>query len=252
MKSIQRHAFTLIELLVVIAIIAILAAILFPVFARARENARRSSCQSNLKQVGLGIMQYIQDYDEKYPITAIYNPPYCFQSNDGFFHYGAWRVLIQPYVKSGQIFTCPSSTKEQATTAYALDPNNTVGRVTMAGQWNYGANEAVITTNGTPFSAAGVNSVSLLPMVADCSFTLFTTPARIYNANHTNADAYNPPETPNEAFSRHFNGSNVLFADGHVKFLNQGAMGPDASRSAQTNTSDRYRLPVRPDDDRVK
>ncbi|RYG53119.1 DUF1559 domain-containing protein, partial [bacterium] len=60
-----RKAFTLIELLVVIAIIAILAAILFPVFGRARENARRSSCQSNLKQIGLGIMQYTQDYDER-------------------------------------------------------------------------------------------------------------------------------------------------------------------------------------------
>ena len=63
----KRAAFTLIELLVVIAIIAILAAILFPVFARARENARRSSCQSNLKQIGLGIAQYTQDYDEIMP-----------------------------------------------------------------------------------------------------------------------------------------------------------------------------------------
>src|SRR5688500_3211019 len=66
----KNRAFTLIELLVVIAIIAILAAILFPVFARARENARRASCQSNLKQIGLGVMQYVQDYDERYPAWA--------------------------------------------------------------------------------------------------------------------------------------------------------------------------------------
>ena len=66
-----RSAFTLIELLVVIAIIAILAAILFPVFARARENARRSSCTSNLKQIGIGILQYVQDYDETYPRSRL-------------------------------------------------------------------------------------------------------------------------------------------------------------------------------------
>jgi prepilin-type N-terminal cleavage/methylation domain-containing protein len=65
-KPKKKFGFTLIELLVVIAIIAILAAILFPVFGRARENARRSSCQSNLKQIGLGAMQYTQDYDEQY------------------------------------------------------------------------------------------------------------------------------------------------------------------------------------------
>ncbi len=99
MKNSKRFAFTLIELLVVIAIIAILAAILFPVFARARENARRSSCQSNLKQIGLGVMQYIQDYDEKYPFTGFYvkglyyprpRNPGNYIANPGFY-YGAWR-----------------------------------------------------------------------------------------------------------------------------------------------------------------
>ncbi|PQV64878.1 prepilin-type N-terminal cleavage/methylation domain-containing protein [Abditibacterium utsteinense] len=248
----QPRGFTLIELLVVIAIIAILAAILFPVFGRARENARRSSCQSNLKQIGLGVMQYVQDYDEKYPITAIYNAPYAFEASDGYWHYGAWRVLVQPYVKSGQIFTCPSANKDQMTNTYALNSDGTQGLVTMAGEWNYGANEAVITTNGTAFSAAGINSIALLPMVADSSFAVFTTPERIYNCNHTNADSYNPPNTPDPKFARHFNGSNILFADGHVKFLNQGQMSPDPSRYGQANNDDKYRLPVRPDDDRVK
>lgn len=69
-RRIPRRGFTLIELLVVIAIIALLAAILFPVFARARENARRASCQSNLKQIGLSVVQYTQDYDETFPLQA--------------------------------------------------------------------------------------------------------------------------------------------------------------------------------------
>ncbi|HVK02941.1 MAG TPA: DUF1559 domain-containing protein [Armatimonadaceae bacterium] len=89
--------FTLIELLVVIAIIAILAAILFPVFAQAREKARQASCSSNLKQIGLAIMQYQQDYDETFPRGA----------DDGFGN--AWPAAIQPYAKSLDIFRCPSS-----------------------------------------------------------------------------------------------------------------------------------------------
>jgi len=246
-----RSAFTLIELLVVIAIIAILAAILFPVFARARENARRSSCQSNLKQVGLGIMQYIQDYDEKYPITNYYNPPYA-ASSAGFWNYGTWRYLIQPYVKSGQLFTCPSALRDQTATTYASDAAITQNRVTMSGNWNYGVNEFIITTNGTPFSAAGVNAVSLLPMAADSCFPVFDRPERIYNANHSDTtNPFNAPSAPNPAFGRHFDGSNILFADGHVKFRTQGSMVKDPSRSTQADRYD-YLIPMAPDDDRVR
>lgn len=96
----RRQGFTLIELLVVIAIIAILAAILFPVFGRARENARRTSCSSNLKQIGLGWMQYAQDYDERGP-----------GQGEAFLATGqrtAFDLALQPYLKSMQIFECPS------------------------------------------------------------------------------------------------------------------------------------------------
>lgn len=99
----RNRGFTLIELLVVIAIIAILAAILFPVFARARENARRAACMSNHKQMGLGIMQYTQDYDEKYPSAYYYKNGAS--GSGGYVH---WSGAIQPYVKSTQLFTCPS------------------------------------------------------------------------------------------------------------------------------------------------
>ena len=120
-------AFTFIELLMVIAILAILAAILFPAFARARENARKASCQSNLKQIGLGTAQYSQDYDEKlYPhrfnattgknplLTANGGPGPDAGITESAADKGApskifWISLLQPYVKSYQVFVCPSN-----------------------------------------------------------------------------------------------------------------------------------------------
>ena len=99
----QRGAFTLIELLVVIAIIAILAAILFPVFAQAREKARQTSCLSNIKQVGLALMMYVQDYDESYPVCNIYD----FGLGD-FGVTSGWSGRIIPYVKSTRLLWCPA------------------------------------------------------------------------------------------------------------------------------------------------
>src|SRR5437762_2986730 len=96
-----RNAFTLIELLVVIAIIAILAAILFPVFAQAREKARAASCLSNVKQMSLGIMMYAQDNDEFMPYGYAYTWP-----GQKYLEY--WQDLIRPYVKSEAVYTCPS------------------------------------------------------------------------------------------------------------------------------------------------
>ncbi len=107
----MRRGFTLIELLVVIAIIAILAAILFPVFARAREKARQASCQSNLKQICLGGLMYIQDYDEKVWMTSAADMG-RFESNDS--PECIWYRAIMPYVKNEQIFVCPSDDGDSA------------------------------------------------------------------------------------------------------------------------------------------
>jgi prepilin-type N-terminal cleavage/methylation domain-containing protein len=98
----KRRGFTLIELLVVIAIIAILAAILFPVFARAREKARQASCQSNEKQIALAVLMYAQDYDEmlipQWIPDLSANPPYQ-----------CWPDVVAPYIKNSQVFLCPSN-----------------------------------------------------------------------------------------------------------------------------------------------
>lgn len=111
----SRKAFTLIELLVVIAIIALLAAILFPVFGRARENARRSACASNMKQIALGVMQYTQDYDENFPVG----------SNASGGRGNGWAGQIYPYIKSSQVFTCPDDSSmaggQNLTISYAMN-----------------------------------------------------------------------------------------------------------------------------------
>lgn len=195
--------FTLIELLVVIAIIAILAAILFPAFARARENARRASCMSNMKQLGLAIMQYTQDYDEKYPRYA---------TNDwdpGTDQFG-WTVLMQPYLKSTQILQCPSE-------------NSALSDVEKTrGYSDYWINLYIYGGTGP--------SVSAVPSLSQFSSSALTiTNFDMWQVNSnvrlgwpdfrdrcinktTGQDAYY------NAARRHLEGANYLFADGHVKW----------------------------------
>ncbi|HEY0073516.1 MAG TPA: DUF1559 domain-containing protein [Abditibacteriaceae bacterium] len=124
-----RQGFTLIELLVVIAIIALLAAILFPVFARARENARKSSCINNVKQIGLGLAQYTQDFDETF-IRAWYVNN---QASDTTYY--KWMDAIFPYVKSEQVFKCPS----HAAARYRYNKTITAGTSTDYGSYSINA-----------------------------------------------------------------------------------------------------------------
>ena len=129
----KQHGFTLIELLVVIAIIAILAAILFPVFAKAREKARQSSCTSNLKQIGLAMLQYAQDYDEKFVLMGTGNQPTPVVANDTYFNYNpgsayqyfyrSWASNIYPYMKNLQVYRCPSTDYNNYGVAYGVPTN---------------------------------------------------------------------------------------------------------------------------------
>ncbi len=157
-----RKGFTLIELLVVIAIIAILAAILFPVFARARENARRASCQSNLKQISLGILQYTQDFDEYLPKEANTGGPTLstgFPAGSGVNH--LWMHMIYPYVKSAQVFNCPSGDYKYLSTF-----NGSYQNVISYG-FNHYLSGSSSTTTGVKLAA--IPSVTTTPLVVDTS-----------------------------------------------------------------------------------
>ena len=125
-------AFTLIELLVVIAIIAILAAILFPVFAQAREKARAASCLSNIKQIGIGVMMYIQDNDEAYPIGGWNDPPYSANPT----RLSRWYLDVDPYMKNKVIRNCPSN-PQHINETLNINGFNSQGT-------NYGANSSVM------------------------------------------------------------------------------------------------------------
>lgn len=208
-----RHAsrntssgFTLIELLVVIAIIAILASILFPVFARARENARRSSCQSNQKQIGLGLAQYTQDYDEKLmPFYTVVNGANTF-----------WPELVQPYLKSRQIFICPSDNGP------GLDVNLTNGKgKSYVG--NYGVMGIVGDSMYPVRSLSSFDPISVAEYIAMGEHNRNTTAVGTQPAAPDDA----PTDYPANSLGgggrifreRHFDGSNYLFVDGHVKWL---------------------------------
>ncbi len=209
----MRKGFTLIELLVVIAIIAILAAILFPVFARAREKARQASCTSNLKQLMLGQLMYAQDYDEKfiYWTTGI---------GDAHPESNAWWAAIYPYVKNVDVYYCPSkggSNVDYATYHY----HNT--HFWKSPSWMYGMNPNVqYRANGLalaliPYPAELIVLGDSCHGMGDDWRMCFPDAPGGWSSSPRKCDIARNNQDPD--YARH-NGGNVYgFADGHVKWL---------------------------------
>lgn len=202
----KRRAFTLIELLVVIAIISILAAILFPVFARARENARRASCASNLKQIGISFMMYTQDYDEMMPLNNVTGSPTLETGKPAVSGVHHWFEMMFPYIKSVQVFNCPST--DQTTYRPYIGQYN-------YGFFDYGYNYATASSGMCPATGGVDLHVSKLSAIDDVAGTVEVVDANYYLVN-PKGTAY---AAAGNAVDRHLDTNNVLFVDGHVKSI---------------------------------
>ncbi|MBM3500762.1 MAG: DUF1559 domain-containing protein [Armatimonadetes bacterium] len=224
----QRRGFTLIELLVVIAIIAILAAILFPVFARAREKARQTSCLSNVKQIMLGILMYAQDFDEKFPGSWANGSS------------GLWSGRINPYVKNTQLFDCPSG-------SYASGWGGWDWAGTPMTKYGYNCNISGKALCNRTISLARIQQPATAIMVGDMwNSNWFTSGGQVYGDGRLNpvgglvcwGGTNRCPLADWVGFvpDCHNEGANYGHVDGHAKWYKPSSIYPasatDASKDA--------------------
>ncbi len=244
------RGFTLIELLVVIAIIAVLAAILFPVFAKVREKARQISCISNEKQVALGFMQYVQDNDETYPIgDAVGSGLGAYINGRG------WATRVFPYVKSAGVFRCSddptadttglngSAGEVDSTVSYgynsdldALGPNGALASLSApaatvllfeaqnAHEWLTAAggdSSTAVKYNSSPGGNGGDGGAGYIDLDSTTS-----TPVQYATGAMGQPEQYKAGYFVSEASGRHTDASNFALADGHVKYLHRQYVSP--------------------------
>ena len=223
-KFTGKVGFTLIELLVVIAIIALLAAILFPVFSRARENARKSSCLNNLKQIGVGIAQYTQDFDESMP----------WGGDNGAGQPVPWHVLLYPYIKSIQVYKCPSNTRTNnvgnTPAGFPAVPQSYWSNSGSTGVGNSGNNMLLSGTRGmaygTPQSLADYTAVAeTLTILENFNNTANQTEPGVWDAGVLSTSGTGTP-----TITPHLGSTNFLFADSHVK-----SMKPSTTATSSIN-----------------
>jgi prepilin-type N-terminal cleavage/methylation domain-containing protein/prepilin-type processing-associated H-X9-DG protein len=243
----SKHGFTLIELLVVIAIIAILAAILFPVFAKAREKARQTMCLSNEKQIGLAFLMYAEDYDEAMAPAGQYVNQFG-PNNPGWDAYIPWEMLVNPYIKSsgqlndtneqqGVVFACPSNPNPthadnwfqgpyQFSCDYAVNYNQSFNTTNV----NQGDGAGAVGNESTGYNSIPPtpSAVTLASMQApDQLILLVENNGTGSGASGWNIDPSNPaffePTMPDPLFVGHTGMSNYAFADGHCQALTPSA-----------------------------
>lgn len=218
---VKRSGFTLIELLVVIAIISILAAILFPVFARARENARRASCMSNMKQIALGVMMYTQDYDDRFP----------------YYSAGGEMAFIFPYVKSTQVFRCPSSGLIQQNDPTMSSVYSTDYGFPASYDSPFWPRAMVLVpgATGTTQLMGAIPNPSLTCLFAEDKNAATTGSTALYGFDRFEALTFPAKGIFNgiPVLDRHLGGSNYAYVDGHVKWLKmETALIPNAQNTA--------------------
>ncbi len=211
-RSFPRRAFTILELLIVLGIVAVLAAIIFPVFARARQNARRASCQTHLKQIGLGMMQYARDYDEKMPLSLTVQGE-------------TWVDILHPYIKSDAVFLCPNDL-----TPFPL-PNPYRRRTSYALNQLYAhiPRERLFSTPGSgphSINLAKIQSPAGTIAAGDSSDYLQVTMAprstSVALALNAAPPSFGDGGKLGRFVGRHLDGTNWLFLDGHVKWHSLG------------------------------